>query len=556
MSESMKRSIRNKLVTMAVVVALIAIILLGLVSLNGLRDMKESSYAMSTELVAVSSAFTEEIIEAQALLDLEHLAEGTAQIIDAKVQTLMHELELSDIGSVIMEVNMGDYGAAFVVDEDGNVIIRTHLDENGGVVTGKENIFTSERPEIQEMVKKISLGESGIFTSPYEGFEMYWAYEPVESMPWTVVALFSESEVLGPVMLAKEQTNALAIEAQKEADNIARASTVALLAGMAASAVLAMLVGVLYSNKIAQPIRKLEAGVRRISKGQFDEQIEINTGDEIENLATAFNNMTKDLKEHIAELTTVTAEKEKIGAELNVAAQMQVSMLPNKFPAFPEYNQFDLHASMVPAKEVGGDFYDYFMIDDKNLAMVIGDVSGKGVPAALFMVNAKTMIQNWTQKNISVKEILENVNVHLCHNNDAGMFVTAWIAILDVETGELSYGNAGHNLPLLRKADGKFQPLKSDSNFVLAGIDGMEFTQEKTRLEPGDTLYLYTDGVTEATNKSNEFYTEENLEKSLNSLGECTAQKMLEHVKIDVNSFVDGADQFDDITMLGLIYKG
>lgn len=556
MSDRMRRSIRNKLVTMAIVVASIAIVLLGIVSWGGFNEMKRSSYVMSTDLVAISAEKTEEIIRELALEDLKHLAEGTANVLDAKVEQLVDELEMSDIGSVVMEINIGDYGAAFVVNDDGDVLIRTHLtDSADGVVTKKENIFESETPEIIEMITKITLGESGIFISNYGGQEMYWAYEPMDTMPWTVITLFNANEVLAPVMQAKEQTNKLALQAQQEAQNIARSSMIAMIAGMAASAVLATLVGFIYSVKISAPIRKLEDGVRRISKGEFDGKIEINSGDEIENLATAFNNMTKDLKQHIIDLTTVTAEREKIGAELDIATKMQLSMLPNQFPAFPEYSQFDLYATMVTAKEVGGDFYDFFMVDDKHLALVMADVSGKGVPAALFMVKAKTLLQNFAQKGTSPSEILRGVNHELCVNNDAGMFVTAWIGILNVDTGEMNYANAGHNAPLIKRTGGNFEKLKCDANFVLAGLEEINYTQHTVSLQNGDYLYLYTDGVTEATNAKQELYSEARLVDFMNASEIVSAQSLLEEIKEDVDKFAGGEDQFDDITMLGLIFN-
>lgn len=556
MGDKMRKSIRNKLVTMAIVVAMISIVLLGIVSWGGFTEMRHSSYVMSTELVALTAQKTEAIIREQAMEDLRHLAEGTAQLIDVKIEDLVDEIELSEIGSVIMDINIGDYGAAFVVDNDGYVIIRTHImDSEDGVVTDRENILDSDNPEIIEMIGKINLGKSGIFESYFDGTNMYWAYEPLTTMDWTVITLFNANEVLEPVIKAKSQTKELAMQAQLEAENIAKASMIALLAGMAASAVLAMLVGFCYSNKIAAPIRKLEDGVKRISRGELDGKIEIHTGDEIENLATAFNNMTEDLKQHITDLTSITAEKEKIGAELDIAAQMQTSMLPNVFPAFPEYTQFDLHATMIPAKEVGGDFYDFFMIDQTHLALVIADVSGKGVPAALFMVKAKTLIQNYAQKGISPKEILEGVNNELCANNDAGMFVTAWVGILDVESGEMIYANAGHNLPLLRSNKGEVSQLRADANFILAGLEDMNYTQDKVTLESGEMLFLYTDGVTEATNKKEQLYSEKRVEKLLKEVELNNSKNVLEVVKKDIDEFADGEDQFDDITMLGLIWN-
>ncbi|MBR5577482.1 MAG: serine/threonine-protein phosphatase, partial [Lachnospiraceae bacterium] len=241
----------------------------------------------------------------------------------------------------------------------------------------------------------------------------------------------------------------------------------------------------------------------------------VHTGDEIETLSKTILQMEIDINEYIDNLTKVTAEKERIGAELNVATQIQADMLPNIFPAFPEYEEFDIFASMTPAKEVGGDFYDFFMVDEKHVAVVMADVSGKGVPAALFMVIAKTLIKNHALNKESLSAVFRNVNNQLCENNEAGMFVTAWMGIMDIYTGEVTFVNAGHNFPLIIRKEGKAEWLKNNPDFILAGMEGMEYEEGSFRLEKGDTLYLYTDGVNEALNPQEELYGDDRLEENL-----------------------------------------
>lgn len=273
-------------------------------------------------------------------------------------------------------------------------------------------------------------------------------------------------------------------------------------------------------------------------------------------LAAAFKKMVLDLDTYIDNLTTITAEKERIGTELNVATQIQADMLPSIFPAFPERSEFDIYATMTPAKEVGGDFYDFFLIDDDHLAVVIADVSGKGVPAALFMVIAKTLIKNHAQNKETLAEVFTNTNEQLCENNKEGMFVTGWMGVLTISTGKFEYVNAGHNPPLLKKVNGEFEYLKSRAGFVLAGMEGVRYRQSELQLEVGDVLYLYTDGVTEATNARNELYGETRLKAILNSHTNDVPNGILSAVKQDIDLFVDEAPQFDDITMLCLKYTG
>ena len=280
------------------------------------------------------------------------------------------------------------------------------------------------------------------------------------------------------------------------------------------------------------------------------EKLEIHTGDEVENLCTALRQMEQDINGYIENITAITAEKERIGAELSVATQIQASMLPCIFPAFPERSEFDIYATMTPAKEVGGDFYDFFLVDPDHLAIVIADVSGKGVPAALFMVITKTLIKNHVQLGESPGQAFTAVNQTLCENNEAGLFVTAWMGLLTISTGDLVYTNAGHNPPLLGRAEGSFEYLKMRSGLVLAGMEGIIYKEAQLKLESRDTLYLYTDGVTEATDIYEKMYGEKKLQTYLNSHQGEELESILHGIKADLDLFAKGAPQFDDITML------
>ena len=349
-----------------------------------------------------------------------------------------------------------------------------------------------------------------------------------------------------------------------------------LLAMVAACVILVLLVNRFVVNPINQVARaalqyvsdrrtsegrSASTGVRRISTGEDGEErsaiskLNIRTGDEIQALSEAIKTMELEINEYIQDLTTVTAEKERIGAELNVATQIQADMLPRIFPAFPEREEFDIYATMNPAKEVGGDFYDFFLVDDDHLAVVIADVSGKGVPAALFMVIAKTLIKNHAQNQEAPGTVFTQTNEQLCEGNDAGLFVTGWMGVLEISTGKFVYVNAGHNPPLLKRAGGTFEWLKSRPGFVLAGMEGVRYRENTLQLEPGDRLYLYTDGVTEATNSHEELFGDERLQNALNEYMDLPVEQFLPKIKECIDAFVGDADQFDDITMLALDYQ-
>ena len=308
---------------------------------------------------------------------------------------------------------------------------------------------------------------------------------------------------------------------------------------------------------VTKPVGKLTAFTQEITKtGMFENQhIDIKTGDEIESLSQSFNFMLAELENYIANLSKVTAEKERIGAELDIAKHIQASMLPCIFPAFPERKEFDIYATMEPAKEVGGDFYDFFMVDDTHLAIVMADVSGKGVPAALFMVIGKTLIKDHTTPGRDLGKVFTEVNQLLCESNSEELFITAFEGVLDLVTGEFVYVNAGHEMPFICKAGGDFEPYKIRAGFVLAGMEGMKYRAGSTRLEPGDKIFQYTDGVTEATNLKNELYGMNRLGAILNKVKRGTPNDILPAIKKDIDEFVGDADQFDDITMLCLEYK-
>lgn len=251
----------------------------------------------------------------------------------------------------------------------------------------------------------------------------------------------------------------------------------------------------------------------------------------------------------------IEREHQALETELNVATNIQASMLPSIFPAFPAHPEFDIYASMTPAKEVGGDFYDFFLVDDDHLAMVMADVSGKGVPAALFMVISKTLIKNAAQQGLSPKAVLEKVNNQLCEGNDAQMFVTVWLGIYEISTGKLVGANAGHEYPAIQHVGGDFELYRDKHGMVLAGMENLRYREYELYLNQGDTLYVYTDGVPEATNGEKTLYGTQRMLDALNRCKDLELSALLQGVQADVDTFVGEAPQFDDLTMLALRIK-
>ena len=280
----------------------------------------------------------------------------------------------------------------------------------------------------------------------------------------------------------------------------------------------------------------------------------IRNHDEIGSLSNSVEEMSGKINRYITELTKVTAEKERISTELNVATKIQSDMLPKAYPPFPARKDFDLFAKMDPAKEVGGDLFDYLLLDSDHLMLVVGDVSGKGVPAALFMVIAKTLLSSHAAQGLSPSEIFEITNNQLCNGNETGLFVTCWLGILTFSTGELRFVNAGHPYPVLYH-DGNFSFVKTKPNFVLGGMEGLHYKEHSITLEKGDRIFVYTDGVTEATDSSEELFGEERLLEAMKGTENLDSPETLKSVRASIDKFVGEAEQFDDITMLDFIWK-
>ena len=311
-------------------------------------------------------------------------------------------------------------------------------------------------------------------------------------------------------------------------------------------ATLFVFIYILIKRVIINNLEKINDTLGRITQGDLNVTVDVRSSQEFSSLSDDINSTVSTLKRYIAEAAA------RIDKELEYAKQIQLSALPTNFP---EDECYGIYAQMIAAKEVGGDFYDFYKLSDKTVAFLAADVSGKGIPAAMFMMTAKTIIKDLAESGMAVNDIFTKANEKLCENNESGMFVTAWMGILNLETGNMQFANAGHNPPLLKRANGDFEYLKTRAGFVLAGMEGVRYRVGEMTLSPGDRLFLYTDGVPEATNTENELYGEERLLAFMNRNASVEATALLPALKANIDEFVGVAPQFDDITMLMFDYN-
>ena len=310
-------------------------------------------------------------------------------------------------------------------------------------------------------------------------------------------------------------------------------------------------------REFVNPLRRIATETDRFAKEnkKGDELGSVSKIHEISTIGLSIDKMESDMLRHIENLTAVTAEKERIGVELSIASTIQENSIPNIFPAFPAREDFDIYASMTPAKEVGGDFYHFFLVDDDHLAIVMADVSGKGIPAALFMMVTNILISDRTHMGGTPAEILTFVNNNICEHNRADMFVTVWLGILEISTGKITAANAGHDDPAIYRKGGQFEIFKNKHDLVVGAMGGIKYKDFEIQLNKGDKIFLYTDGLPEATDKDNKMFTLDGMINVLNKHKNKNPEGILDGINESVSEFVGDAPQFDDLTMMCLELK-
>lgn len=422
-----------------------------------------------------------------------------------------------DIGEFVVGVtrnrHVGEGGCILIADESWNIV----SDRNGN--EGQNLSVTGIWIDTE------TIAQGQVFTADVYGESCYCMYKQQEG--YTIVAVMPQSEAALSRNVAVSVTTAMQV---------------------VIFAALFIMIFILVKKLVVDNILKINGSLTAITEGRLDTVVDVRSHEEFAALSDDINSTVDTLKRYISDAEA------RIDAELAFAKAIQHSALPSVFPPYPNRKEFDIWACMHTAKEVGGDFYDFYFVDEQTLVFLIADVSGKGIPAAMFMMTAKTLLKSYAESGMDAAQVLTQANNKLCEGNDAGMFVTVWMGYLNTRTGEVTYANAGHNPPLIRHADGSVEFVRSRPGLVLAGMEGIRYRANSIQLEPGDMLYLYTDGVTEATNADNNLYGENRLLAILEHHTNGDVHAVCENVKADVDAFVGEAPQFDDITMLSLRY--
>ena len=447
-----------------------------------------------------------------------------------------------------------------IINNQGHVVFSP---QNQGTLRARnaedaEDLRFSEQEDLAAFVRDALNGTTGVRELDMDGDRVYLAGAPVETLGWAVVSLVDKAATERPAVMMQEQFDSALDEATTIYNRELAHSKQTIIVLILVILVLGSVAALTVSKRIVKPLEYMTKKVRSLGGKnlQFMMEDEYRTGDEIEILADSFASLSAKTLQYVDQVKQVTAEKERIGAELTMANAIQRSQLPRLFPPFPNRHEFNLFATMKPAKEVGGDFYDFFMVDNDHVALVMADVSGKGVPAALFMMVTRMLIKSRLQSGESPSEALTNVNRQLCESNELGFFVTAWLAVLEISTGKGVAVNAGHEHPVLRRSGEKYELILYRHSLALAALDGVQFKQHEFQLFLGDSIFVYTDGVTEATSSEKELFGTERMLAALNKTPDAEPDEILANVMGDINRFMDGEDQFDDITMMCLKYNG
>ena len=447
-----------------------------------------------------------------------------------------------------------------IINNQGHVVFSPQNQGTLRARTAEEavDLRSSEQADLAAFVRDALNGVTGVRELDLDGDRVYLAGAPVKTLGWAVVSVVDKAATERPTIMMQEQFDSTLNEAatiyNKNLDRSKQTIIVLILLIL----IMGLTAGDRLSRRIVRPLEHMTNRVRSLGGKnlQFQMEEEYRTGDEIEVLAESFSALSAKTLQYVDQVKRVTAEKERIGAELTMANAIQRSQLPRLFPPFPNRHEFNLFATMKPAKEVGGDFYDFFMVDNDHVALVMADVPGKGVPAALFMMVTRMLIKSRLQSGESAAEALTNVNRQLCENNELGYFVTVWLAVLEISTGKGVAVNAGHEHPVLRRSGGKYELILYRHSLAVAAMDGVRFRQHEFQLCPGDSFFVYTDGVTEATNGEHELFGTDRMLEALNKEPDAEPDQLLKNVMDDIHRFMDGEDQFDDITMMCLKYNG
>lgn len=505
---------------LTVMLSILSVSILDNKNLRSKNKVKKIEYTFRSRLLIcvliaflVTSAFSFTVGNHLSIADTEYLL--SLNIYDAqnsiKNKFIGNEHIDESISNIALDWHIGETGCIIIIDKNG--IILSDRDGHTG-----ENIADNDID-----LNNSSIAEKELFTAKVHGKDSFCIYS--DEGDYCIIASITKKEALYSRIITMY---------------------VIIFIEIIVFTSLFIFIFLMIKKVVVKNIEKINNSLAKITEGDLNETVNVRSNEEFAVLSDDINSTVETLKRYIKEAD------ERIDKELEFARQIQHSALPSVFPPYPNRFDFDIYAQMYTAKEVGGDFYDFYLIGEDKLAFLIADVSGKGIPAAMFMMTAKTLIKSLVESGIDASDAFTRANNKLCENNEAGMFVTAWIGILDLNTGVLKYVNAGHNPPLIKRHEGYFEYLYSKPNFFLAGMENIKYKINEMQLSPGDEIFLYTDGVTEATDISNELFGEDRLLESLNENDRLTVNQLCDKVKCDVDKFVGNAVQVDDITMLAV----
>lgn len=445
------------------------------------------------------------------------------------------DLELDWLTDIVNAVRIFDTGYAFMLSRNGVAV--THPDRT---MIMNKSIFSNaeewDAPIMREIGRELISGKSQFRQYTLPGRPKLWTYyRNLESNQWSIMVVFPDREMYAGL----------------------RAMNTMLIFFILAGLILLSLILSGVINRLSRPLVHFAASARTIAEGNFDTKLpRVTTGDEMQELRDAFAHMQDELSTYIVNLKDATAAKEKIESELRIARDIQMAMIPHTFPPFPDLPQVDLFAVLKSAKEVGGDLYDFFIMDEDKFCFAVGDVSGKGVPASLFMAMTRTLLRTIADREKSPARIMEALNRSLAFNNESNMFVTFFLGILDLRTGNLHFANAGHNPPVILPANGGTKTFEAAKSIPLGLFEDFIYQDATLQLDPGDKIFAYTDGVSEAENKLNELFDEVRMLAILEKHGQASPRDLIRLMDAAIDLHVGEHPQSDDITMLTVAYNG
>jgi sigma-B regulation protein RsbU (phosphoserine phosphatase) len=473
------------------------------------------------------------------------------------------DVEVSSVIKNLISTQLEPQGKVFILDHEGNVLVRRELSETGYSWDNeykKENLLKSPHTGISSLARKMTDGNRGCDDMTIPGEPVHFvAYYPITAAGWSIGIAIPRNVIIAAALNTEQIIQQDTLKQSSFINNYIESSRIVYISLGFLVLLLILSTGVYLSAKIAAPILFLKNQAEEIGRGNLDLKIELKTGDELEHLADTFNLMTDDLKKYIASLEETIHSREKIERELAVSREIQASLLPMPWQEQSDSSSvIDIQAMMEPAKEIGGDFYDYFMVNETILFFCIGDVSSKGIPAALFMAMTKTLLAHEAEFSLSPIKVLFNVNNVLEKDNDASMFATVFCGFLDTVTGTVNFSNGGHNHPLFCRKDGNFEFIHT-ANGIAIGPSQMKenvWQLESLQMNPGDRLFFYSDGVSEALNESRQAFGKEKLLEALNSHKADSSSKFIPCIRDEISSYAGQELQSDDIAMLYLSYYG